>query len=141
MGSRGIIINNDLFTLKARPWKSHETVLTRKTQEPIETFRVTYLVSKKKISKLAVVRNRVSRRLKQAAIKVMPEHAKSGFDYAFIPRLSVLDVEWNTLIEELKKSFRNSKLQGKSSPPPSMRNTYNGIRKEKRPVNNKPKGQ
>ncbi|ORX96730.1 hypothetical protein K493DRAFT_314365, partial [Basidiobolus meristosporus CBS 931.73] len=50
----------------------------RKTQKPINTFRVTYLVSKKRVSKLAVVRNQVSRRMRQATIKVMPEHAKSG---------------------------------------------------------------
>jgi ribonuclease P protein component len=72
----------------------------------LDSIRIGYTVSKH-VSKLAVVRNRVKRRLKAAAAQVFAEHAKPGFDYVLIGKIEAerrdFEVLKNDMIYALKK--------------------------------------
>jgi ribonuclease P protein component len=49
----------------------------------------------------AVFRNRVRRRLRAAAAKIMPEAAQPGFDYVLIGRAGTFDRPWQSLLDDL----------------------------------------
>ncbi|KAF0403425.1 ribonuclease p protein component [Gigaspora margarita] len=65
-------IRNDLFTLIVRPWRENDTYYTKKSREIITTYRLQTVVSKKLVSKLATVRNRIKRRIREAARYALP---------------------------------------------------------------------
>ncbi len=56
----------------------------------------------KKLSKSAVVRNRIRRRLRAAAHDVLPLHAKKGVDYVLIGRHETADLSYGKLCSDLK---------------------------------------
>lgn len=56
----------------------------------------------KKLSKSAVVRNRIRRRLRAAAHDVLPFHAKPGLDYVLIGRHETADMPYAKLCSDLK---------------------------------------
>ena len=54
----------------------------------------------------AVSRNRARRRLRAAAGKLMPEHAKRGYDFVLIARAATLDRPFPALLEDLKTALK-----------------------------------
>lgn len=56
----------------------------------------------KKLSKSAVVRNRIRRRLRAVALDILPPHAKKGVDYVLIGRHGTDDLSYGKLCGDLK---------------------------------------
>ncbi len=53
----------------------------------------------------AVVRNRIRRRLREAARVVFPENAAAGFDYVAIARPAALTAEFSVLLDDMKRAL------------------------------------
>ncbi|KAI8056995.1 hypothetical protein BDF22DRAFT_220543 [Syncephalis plumigaleata] len=106
----------DLFVLAARPWPNNNAPIDKKTGQKITSQRIGYLTSKKKISKLAVKRNRARRRLAAAAFDILPKYAKSGYDFLLIARSEVLTADYTHITDELLRAVKTLKLQSKPLP-------------------------
>ncbi|CAG8795545.1 14058_t:CDS:2, partial [Racocetra persica] len=103
-------IRNDLFTLIVRPWREKDTYYTKKTREPITTYRLQTVVSKKLVSKLATVRNRIKRRIREAARYSLPAVGRVRHDYLFLAGLNVYNAPWKELCVAVEKATGNPKL-------------------------------
>ncbi len=53
----------------------------------------------------AVVRNRVKRRLREAARALVPLHGKAGHDYVFIARAGTQERPWQALLDDVKAAL------------------------------------
>lgn len=56
----------------------------------------------KKLSKSAVVRNRIRRRLRAAAYDILPDKALKGTDYVLIGRPESLNIDYEKLCSDLR---------------------------------------
>lgn len=56
----------------------------------------------KKLSKSAVVRNRIRRRLRAAAYDVLPERGQKGTDYVLIARPESVNIDYDKLCSDLR---------------------------------------
>lgn len=65
--------------------------------------RVGFTVTKK-IGK-AVLRNRIRRRLKEAARQVFPDHAAPGYDYVVIARPGAATRDFPLLLDDMKRAL------------------------------------
>ena len=74
--------------------------------------RIGFTVSKR-VSKKAVERNRIRRRLKEAVRQVAPGHALPGYDYVLVGRRSALTEDFGRITSELAGAMR----QRFASPP------------------------
>jgi ribonuclease P protein component len=92
----------DFVTLnrKGRKWISHGVVLQALPNE-LNEMRVGYTVTKK-TEMSAVKRNRIKRRLRAAADKVLPEFAQGGHDYVLIGKQMSSTRPFETLCADLK---------------------------------------
>ena len=68
-------------------------------------FRVGFTVSRKVGN--AVERNRARRRLIEAVERVMPAHAKGGFDFVVIGRKRTLKRPFMALVADLESALKN----------------------------------
>jgi ribonuclease P protein component len=71
--------------------------------EPKDLARVGYTVTKKMGN--AVARNRIKRRLREAARQVLPGQAQPGFDYIFISRQAALERDFSALVRDMGFAF------------------------------------
>jgi len=53
----------------------------------------------------AVLRNRIRRRLKEAARAVLPTAGEAGFDYVFIARPAALNRKFDDLLDDVKRAL------------------------------------
>ena len=53
----------------------------------------------------AVARNRARRRLREAALKLLPEHGLAGVDYVIVARQAAPDAPWLTLLDDLQNAL------------------------------------
>lgn len=53
----------------------------------------------------AVVRSRAKRRLREAARKLLPLHAKPGTDYVFIARMDTATIGWQRLLDDMESAL------------------------------------
>lgn len=53
----------------------------------------------------AVVRNRIRRRLREAARVVFPENAAPGFDYVAIARPAAFAADFGVLLDDMKRAL------------------------------------
>ncbi|CAG8545621.1 2321_t:CDS:2 [Paraglomus occultum] len=79
----------------------------KKTNDPIKTFRIQATCSKKKVSKLAVVRARIRRRIIHACRIVLPEHGRLRHDYLFFGKLDAYGAPWESLLSAVRESISN----------------------------------
>lgn len=77
---------------------------TGKTGE--QSVRVGFTVTKKLGN--AVIRNRIRRRLRAAADRIMPAHAKRGYDYVVIGRAQTLARSFSALVDDLETALRRT---------------------------------
>ena len=85
---------------KGRKWVSHGLILQVLAGEEGQK-RLGFTVSKK-VSKSAVKRNRIKRRLRAAAADVLPAHAVSGHDYILVGRPETSTRPYTSLCADLK---------------------------------------
>ena len=69
-------------------------------------FRVGFTASRKVGN--AVARNRARRRLRAAVQKVMPGHARAGFDYVVIARQATVTRPFSDLTDDLEQALERS---------------------------------
>lgn len=70
--------------------------------EAVEFCRVGYVVSKK-ISKLAVKRNKIKRRFREAFRQSLKNNLiKKNYDYIIIARFSAVNVDYQSIVEDLE---------------------------------------
>lgn len=73
-----------------------------------DEVRIGYTVTKKLGG--AVVRNRIKRRLREAARRALPTHAKPQHDYVFIARHKALECDFSALVREMEFAFSRIKI-------------------------------
>ena len=93
-----------LSAAKARSTAARGLVLQARDRGDVEGFRVGFTVTKKVGN--AVTRNRVRRRLREAARLRLSELAKPGFDYVLIGRKSTIDRDFGSLLGDLAYAAR-----------------------------------
>lgn len=82
-------------------------VLQAKDNDELEKGgRFGFTVSKR-VSKKAVVRNRIKRRLRAAVEEVVPSFKLSGCDYVVVGRKSSFDRPYEGLIKDLRYALHN----------------------------------
>lgn len=65
-------------------------------------FRLGFTVTKKNGN--AVVRNRMRRRLREAARQMLPQIGRDGFDYVLVARSPCLHAPFQTLVRDLERA-------------------------------------
>ena len=81
-------------------------VIALKRPETSEnTIRTGYTVSKK-VSKKAVTRNRIKRRMREAVRTIMPEYGYAAHDYIIIARRAAETAEFAELTERLQFALK-----------------------------------
>lgn len=86
--------------------RSHDTA--KQSNNNVSTLRVGFTVSKRVGN--SVVRNRVKRRLRAVADKVLTEHAMDHHDYVLIGRAATARRNYSALLDDLETSLRKLKL-------------------------------
>lgn len=87
----------------AERWVTPSFVLQAAPNEA-EILRVGFTVTKKQGN--AVIRNRIKRRLKEAAEQVMPTHARAGTDYVLIGRAAAIEASFEQITKQLNWALR-----------------------------------
>lgn len=89
---------------EGRRWVSHGLIL-QVYPCPAPEKRIGFTVSKK-VSKSAVVRNRIKRRLRAVAAEVLPHSGAQGQDYVLVGRPQTADRPYTQLCEDLRWCLR-----------------------------------
>ena len=74
----------------------------------------------------AVVRNRIRRRLREAARRVLPEAGKAGFDYVVVARSAALSAPFEGLVGDLQRAVRRLNAPGKPKSRPKIKAPADG---------------
>ncbi|KAF9328870.1 hypothetical protein BG006_008017 [Podila minutissima] len=82
---------------------------------PHPAFRVTFVVSKKLVSKLAIHRNLARKKLSAAVESTFREHAQPGYEYLIFAAQKVMTTPQEMLIEMMKKVLTNHGLYSESA--------------------------
>ncbi|QQG36464.1 MAG: ribonuclease P protein component [Micavibrio aeruginosavorus] len=70
----------------------------------------------KKLSKSAVIRNRIRRRLRSAAYDVLPRFARSGQDYILIARLESGTIDYEKLCKDIYWCLKRLECLNETNP-------------------------
>lgn len=97
---------------KGRKWVSHGLII-QTLPNAADTKRIGFTVSKK-VSKSAVKRNRIKRRLRAVAADILPLYAQSGHDYVLVGRPETALRPYKTLCEDLKWCLKKLELRGEA---------------------------
>lgn len=84
-----------------KKWVSKGLILQAAQSEDPENSRFGITVTRR-VSKSAVVRNRIKRRLRAAACDVIPDHVKNGLDFVLIGRAETERYPYADLKKDLK---------------------------------------
>lgn len=81
------------------------TIVVEAAENKHDIIRVGYTVSKK-VSKLAVTRNKIKRRLRAAAREILPELGVKGKDYVLVGRHNAFVNDFAVIVEDLKYAVK-----------------------------------
>lgn len=85
-----------------------EMVLKYRKQRTEQPIQIAFVVSAK-VDKRAVVRNKVTRRLKEASKEMLPR-LKNGYFLLIIAKKKILDLEFKDIKKQLDFAFSKAKL-------------------------------
>ncbi len=88
-----------LKAAKGKRWATMSVVLQARRRQDDNAMRVGFTVTRKVGN--AVVRNRVKRRLKEAARQMIVSKGNAGFDYVLIGRRGTLTRAYSGILEDL----------------------------------------
>ncbi len=113
------------FLAAAKGVRSHRPNLSLQRRERGDSgpARVGYTVTKKEGN--SVERNRIRRRLREAARLVLPSDGTPGVDYVVIGRRAALDSPFQTLVQDLKEAIAEAAkraARGAKAPRPANPN-------------------
>jgi ribonuclease P protein component len=92
-------------------WVSKSLILQiSPNHSDVSRFGVT---ATKRLSKSAVVRNRVKRRLRALSCDVLPTYAIPGYDYVLVGRAETIDRDYAVLQKDLRWCIRRLNLDQK----------------------------
>ena len=80
----------------------------------VPAVRVGFTVSRK--VGIAVIRNRVRRRLREVARLVIPGHARADLDYVLVGRQAAVGRDFATLQRDLLEALRRLRALGVATP-------------------------
>ncbi len=93
---------------EGQKWVSKSLILQAAPNQQDQTrFGLTVT---KKVSKSAVVRNRIRRRLRATAYDVLPGNAKTGYDYVLIGRVETETRSYDDLVKDLRWCLKKMEL-------------------------------
>jgi len=78
-------------------------LLARKNQENGADIRLGLTVTRKIGN--SVRRNRIRRRLREAARQILPQYGAAGCDYVLIARTAAYDRNFNALLDDIKRAL------------------------------------
>ncbi|MGL1922488.1 MAG: ribonuclease P protein component [Hyphomicrobiales bacterium] len=112
-----------LKTAKGLKYVSRGFVLQSRPQDQANTdgIRIGFTASKKVGN--AVCRNRAKRRLRELARNIALKKAKTGFDYVFIARKNILDMEYARLEQDIAIAIKKIHKPYKKSVSPVKKPT------------------
>ncbi|KAF8979129.1 hypothetical protein BGZ46_005774 [Entomortierella lignicola] len=97
----------------------HELRNTRQYPDSVDAphppFRVTFILSKKQISKLSTHRNHLRKKLAAAAEMVFRDHARPGYEYMIFAKIAAMTTPQVKLIQVMRDSLTNPILYGERS--------------------------
>lgn len=105
VGKTGKKFSCSLFVVMAQPRPPASPSLMPLPPVPPDLLRVGYTVSKK-VSKKAVTRNRIKRRLREAVRVEGPKHGQMGWDYVIIARRAAEQATFDQLTERLRFALK-----------------------------------
>jgi ribonuclease P protein component len=91
-------------------WVCPAFIMQIKKKEGIVQNRIGFTVSKK-VSKKAVVRNRIKRRLRALAKETLKDNVIDGVDFVLIGRKSTLDTEYSDMLKSMKHCLKRLNLE------------------------------
>ena len=94
---------------KGRKWVSRSVIVQAAENEGLG--RRLGLTVTKKVSKSAVVRNRIKRRLRAAADDIMNKQAADNHDYVLIGRVATEDYPYKDLLKDLEWCLKRLDLR------------------------------
>ncbi|KAF9195514.1 hypothetical protein BGZ51_000090 [Haplosporangium sp. Z 767] len=114
-----------LLQYKLRPLRQYPPTVS----SPHPSFRVTYVISKKVISKLATHRNLARKKLSAVVEDVFRQHARPGYEYMIFAKRETITSTQKKLKELMIKELENPKLYGERE---SARSHRSGTRDGKK---------
>lgn len=85
------------------------TIQKHNSRYKITNFVRCLAVVSKKISKKAVIRNKIRRRIKEAFRSIDKSLLKNQYDYQIIARHNILNISMQEIAEDIKKCLNNQK--------------------------------
>lgn len=93
----------DFLAMQDGPQANHGAIIVRQLKRDGEDIRAGFTATKKLGN--AVVRNRAKRRMRALAAALLPDLGRSGYDYVFIARSSLVERDWDLLVEDTRKAL------------------------------------
>ena len=102
----GIVAVRPCIVMQMRPWSPEEKKLLKPAQciQAGESWARVGFTASRKVGN-AVTRNRARRRLKEAAVKILPHQAPGECDYVWIARPTVAHAAWPVLIADAQRAL------------------------------------
>ena len=83
-------------------WISKIMIIQKIENNPADKKINFGIIVSKKVSKLAVDRNKIKRQIKSAAYEIFSEHAKKEYDFVIIARNTIKNASFNDIKKDIK---------------------------------------
>ncbi|KAJ1960389.1 hypothetical protein H4R35_007549 [Dimargaris xerosporica] len=130
---KSLRINTGSLVAVLRPWQPQETHYYRRTAVPIVTWRVGIFLPRGQINLPNAKITRLSYLVRQAVRETFPGQAATRHDYLVIARPHIIDVSYDTLVQDLvrvalesQRLHHSARTKPFSPPPPTKQRSRKG---------------